>query len=53
MEGIGCEVLDVFVLESQCWVVIVIEEGCFDYFIVFVLDDEGNFILDCDEYFWF
>jgi acetyl-CoA C-acetyltransferase len=50
IEGISREALDAFGLESQRRAKIAIDEGRFAGSIVPVTDDEGNVILDRDEY---
>lgn len=50
MEGIDREALDAFGLESQRRAKVAMEEGRFDRSIVPVLDDDGNVVLDRDEF---
>lgn len=50
MEGITREELDAFSVESQRRAAIAIKEGRFDRSVVPVVDDEGNVILDHEEY---
>ncbi|SEL88559.1 acetyl-CoA C-acetyltransferase [Sphingomonas palmae] len=50
MEGIDREALDALGLESQRRAKVAIDEGRFDRSIVPVTDDDGNVILDHDEY---
>lgn len=50
MEGITREELDAFALESQKRAAVAIKEGRFDKSLVPVLDDDGNVVLDKEEY---
>jgi acetyl-CoA C-acetyltransferase len=50
MEGITREALDAFALESQRRAAVAIAEGRFDKSIVPVLDDDGNVVLESDEF---
>jgi len=50
LEGISREALDAFSLESQRRAAVAIAEGRFDRSLVPVLDDEGNVILDKEQY---
>ena len=50
LEGIGREELDALGLQSQQRAAVAIAEGRFDKSLVPVLDDDGNVVLDKDEY---
>ena len=50
MEGIGRADLEAFGVESQRRAAIAISEGRFDKSVVPVLDDDGNVVLDREEY---
>ena len=50
MEGIDREALDALALESQRRARIAMDEGRFDRSVVPVLDDDGNVVLDRDEF---
>ncbi len=50
MEGFSREMLDAYAVESQRRAHVATSEGRFDKSIVPVLDDDGNVILDKDEY---
>ncbi|WP_294353393.1 acetyl-CoA C-acetyltransferase [uncultured Sphingomonas sp.] len=50
MEGIDREALDALGLESQRRAKVAIDEGRFDRSVVPVTDDDGNVVLDHDEY---
>ena len=50
IEGITREALDAFALESQRKAAVAIAEGRFDRSVVPVLDDDGNIMLDREEF---
>ncbi len=50
MEGIGREALDAFSVESQKRAARAIEEGRFEKSLTPVIDDDGNVVLDHEEY---